>query len=332
MNRSPLPDEASQSEREAPAAQVVCLGILVADVIGRPIDAYPERGRLQLVQNISPHIGGCAANTGIGLQVLGVPTRVAGKVGRDGFGAFIRSELSSRGVDASGVVQDPDAPTSATMVLVGSDAERTFLHCVGANAYYERRDFDLALLDEARLLHIAGHGLMPRFDGAQCAQVLEAAQARGLMTSLDTAGAPDESWASNLRLCLPHLDYLVPSLHEVRALYPGENSPESIATRLLEAGVKTVALKMGEAGSFATDGRESHHVAPFRVEARDATGAGDAFAAGFLAGVLRGLGLEECAQLGNAAGALCTTQIGTVAGYRSLERTLQFIQEQKGHL
>ncbi len=309
------------------SSPVVCLGILVADVIGRPIDAYPAHGTLQLVESITPHIGGCAANTGIGLQTLGIPTRVAGKVGRDGFGAFVKGELKAHGVQTAGVVEDIAAPTSATMVMVRSDAERAFLHCTGANATFSLADFDLDVLNGAAFLHIAGHGLLPRFDGAECAQLLKIARERSIKTSLDTAGAPDALWTENLRQTLPFLDYFVPSLHEVTHLFPDENSPENIAARLLEAGVGVVALKMGERGSFVTDGRQSHVVPPYSVTAVDATGAGDAFAAGFLCGVLKGFDLKKCAQLGNAAGALCVTQVGTVAGYLSLEATLAFIKD-----
>lgn len=311
------------------SSSVLCVGILVADVIGRPIDAYPAPGTLQLVPSITPHIGGCAANTGIGLQTLGIPTRVAGKVGRDGFGDFIRTELEHHAVDATGVVEDATTPTSATMVMVRSDAERAFLHCTGANATFSLADFDLDSLDGAALLHIAGHGLMPRFDGEQTAQLLRAAHERGLKTSLDTAGAPDALWVNNLRQTLPHLDFFVPSLHEVAHLFPAEHSPEGVAERLLECGVGVVALKMGERGSFVTDGRESYLVPRFAVDAVDATGAGDAFAAGFLCGVLQGFDLKKCAQLGNAAGALCVTRVGTVAGYRSLEETLEWMENHK---
>jgi sugar/nucleoside kinase (ribokinase family) len=312
-------------------SSVVCLGIFVADVIGRPIDSYPAPGSLQLVPSITPHIGGCAANTGIGLQTLGVPTRVAGKVGRDGFGAFVKGELEAHGVETSGVVEDATTPTSATMVMVRSDAERAFLHCTGANATYTIEDFDFSLLEGATLLHIAGHGLLPQFDGAQCAKVLAAARERGIKTCLDTAGAPDAVWTENLRQCLPHLDYFVPSLHEVRHFVAEEkrDDPQAIADYFRGAGVGVVALKMGERGSFVTDGEQSYTVAPFKVDAVDATGAGDAFAAGFVCGVLNNFGLEASARLGNAAGALCVTRVGTIAGYRSLAQTLDFIEEQK---
>lgn len=307
-------------------SEVICLGILVADIIGRPIDSLPARGALQLVPSITPHIGGCAANTGIGLQTLGIETTVVGKVGRDGFGTLVRSELEAHAVTVQ-VVEDEAAPTSATMVMVSSDAERSFLHCIGANATLRFEDFDLSLLDGVKLLHIAGHGLMPSFDGAGCAQLLQIARQQGIKTSLDTAGAPDELWCRNLRSCLPHLDYFVPSLHEVQQLFPIAQTPETIAEELLRAGVGVVALKMGEAGSYVSDGTTGHFVPPFKVEAVDATGAGDAFAAGFLTGTLRGFSLETAARLGNAAGALCVTEVGTVAGYRTLPETLDFISQ-----
>ena len=300
---------------------VICLGILVADVIGRPIEAVPAPGALALVDSISLHIGGCAANTGIGLHRLGVETAIVGAVGRDGFGDFVRGVLRAEGVNSGGVISK-NAPTSATMVLVRDDGERTFLHCVGANAAFEGADFDTTLLDDARLLHVAGHGLMPAFDGAPCAEVLSDVRRCGVQTSLDTAGAPDEKWRENLRLTLPHLDYFVPSLHEVRDLFPDCQAPETIAKRLIDEGVGCVALKMGEAGSYALNrAGQSARADALDVAALDATGAGDAFAAGFLAATLRALPLETCLQMGNATGARCVGAVGTIAGLGDWDST-----------
>src|SRR5687768_13892470 len=115
---------------------IACLGILVADLLGHPIDALPPRGRLGLVDRMNLHIGGCAANTGIDLARLGVAVSILGKVGVDGLGDFVLATLRREGLDTRGVVRDDEVGTSATMVMVSSDGERTFLHHLGGNARY----------------------------------------------------------------------------------------------------------------------------------------------------------------------------------------------------
>ena len=84
-------------------SEVVCLGIFVADALGRPIDTIPEKARLQLFDRMELHTGGCAVNTGIAMAKLGMNVGVIGKVGDDGFGDFLIKVLSSHGVDTKGV-------------------------------------------------------------------------------------------------------------------------------------------------------------------------------------------------------------------------------------
>jgi len=113
--------------------EVVCLGILVADVIARPVDRVPESGSLALVDEIVLRGGGCALNTGTALTRLGLSVACAGKVGGDAFGDFIVGLLDERCVDRSLVARDASLPTSATVALVDDAGERTFLHVPGAN-------------------------------------------------------------------------------------------------------------------------------------------------------------------------------------------------------
>src|SRR3954447_19752038 len=100
---------------------IACLGVLVADLLARPVDGMPPKGRLGLVDRMELHVGGCAANTGIDLAKLGVSTAVLGKVGADGLGGFMVRTMEDAGVDVRGVVQDSSVGTSGSMVLVGSD-------------------------------------------------------------------------------------------------------------------------------------------------------------------------------------------------------------------
>jgi sugar/nucleoside kinase (ribokinase family) len=72
---------------------IVCLGIMVADVVGRPLRGLPERGRLVLVDEMELHTGGCAVNTGTALARLGLPVEVVGRIGTDPFGDFILTGL-----------------------------------------------------------------------------------------------------------------------------------------------------------------------------------------------------------------------------------------------
>jgi len=305
--------------------QVTTLGILVADILGRPIDSIPERGKLSHVKEMTLHIGGCAANTAIGLHKLGVDTACIGKVGNDGFGDYVAKFLSDSGVDVRGVRRDAVATTSATMVLVGSDGERTFLHHIGANATLKPEDVDMGIVGAGAILHIAGAFLMPGFDGEPAAKVLKAAKERGVTTSLDTAWDATGQWMKVLEPMLQHVDYFVPSYEEARLLTARED-PRDVAKALRDYGIGIVCLKMGGDGALCLSDEGEIRMPIFRVDPVDATGAGDAFAAGFLCGVVQGWDLERTVQLANAVGALCVTAMGTTAGLRSLEGTMEFIE------
>lgn len=127
--------------------------------------------------------------------------------------------------------------------------------------------------------------------------------------------------------CLPYTDYFLPSYEEARMLAGGRDDPAEIAMFLQDAGAKVVGLKMGERGSYlrAADGTEVR-VPILPVTAVDGTGAGDAYVAGFLAGLLRGWSLEECARFANAVGACCVTAMGATTGLRSFAETQAFLE------
>jgi len=173
---------------------------------------------------------------------------------------------------------------------------------------------------------VGGFFVMPGLDGAPLAQLLRDAQVLGLKTCVDTAWDTTGRWMDLLAPCLPYVDYFVPSLAEGRAM-TGLDAPEGVAQALLNAGAGIVALKMGADGSLVA-GQDGRHIrtSGFAVDAVDTTGAGDAFAAGFIAGVYLGWSLEDTARLANAVGALCVTGIGAAGGVTSLEETIAFMQ------
>ena len=209
---------------------VVCLGILVADVITRPVDRLPERGTLAFVDEVRVHGGGCALNTASALARFGVHAAVAGKLGVDPLGDVLVGLLDERGVDRRAVVRDPGAPTSATVALVGGDGERTFLHLPGANASLRAGDLDPQLLFSGRALHVGGALLLEALDGEPTAAILAEARRRGLITSLDTAYDASGRW-NRVLPSLEHLDLFTPSIAEAQAI-TGEREPDRAARKL----------------------------------------------------------------------------------------------------
>ena len=301
---------------------VVCLGIVVADAIARPVDRLPEPGTLALVEEISLRGGGCALNTATALALLGDEVALVGNVGDDPLGRFLRGVAEERRLATAGLHVDPEASTSATVVLVDGAGERTFLHLPGANGTLRVDGLDRELLFSGRALHIAGALVMPSLDGEPTAALLAEARARGLVTSLDTVWDPSGRWELVLP-ALRHLDLFSPSLAEGRAI-TGATEPSDVAAQLRERGVATVALTMGERGAYVSGEGFDGRVEAYRVDAVDGTGSGDAFTAGLLHGVLAGWPLERSARLANAVGALATTAVGATEGLRPLAATLAF--------
>ena len=303
-------------------AEIACLGLLVADIVGRPIDALPKRGTLELVERIELHTGGCAANTAVTLAKIGVSTAILGKVGQDGFGDYLAAAMAAHGLETRGLRRDPDAATAATMVVVHSDAERSFLHVIGANATFTAADVDWEVAGMARILHVAGLQLMTAFEGDGVAQTLREAKRRGLVTTLDTVMNPRSRAWDGLAPALPYLDWALPSYEEAVTL-TGEAEPERIAAKLMAAGAKNVVIKMGSEGCFvATADAQRLRVPPLAVTAVDSLGAGDAWAGGFLTGLLHGWSVERTARFANAVGACCVQSLGATTGILPLAETL----------
>jgi sugar/nucleoside kinase (ribokinase family) len=273
------------------------------------------------------HAGGCAANTGIGLAKLGVNTAISGKVGADGFGDFLVNRFASYGINTDGVIRDSVAATSATMVLVHGDGERSFLHYLGANASLKYDDIDQKRLLNTKVLHVAGSLVMPGIDGKPTAALLRQAKCAGVTTALDTVWDATGAWMSKVAPALPFVDYLLPSYEEARMLAGGLEKPDEIAAFLIDAGASTVGLKLGVRGCyFKSKNGSSFHLPVLPVQAVDALGAGDAFVAGFLAGIVRGWDVEQSARFATAVGACCVTALGATTGVKDFAGTLEFLE------
>src|SRR5689334_2001550 len=164
---------------------VICLGILVADVFASPMDSLPGEGELKTIDRFLSSVGGCAANTAVDLRRLDRSVAILGKVGSDMFGDFVVAELQRHGIDTSHVKRSSELPTSGTVILNVYGADRRYIHCIGANAGFSLRDVDTAVLASARILYVGGYLAMPGFSARDLAALFREAQSHGLTTVLD---------------------------------------------------------------------------------------------------------------------------------------------------
>ena len=304
---------------------ILIAGIAVVDAIARPVDRFPEPGGLRFFDELTISTGGCAVNSAIALAKLGIKCDVAARVGADMLGDFVSSELHRQNLSTRLLARDAKRTTSFSFAAVGPGGERSFLHTTGANAALCLEDIPLDEVRSRKFLFIAGSMLLDTFDGEQTEQLLREARRSGVVTLLDTVfveTAPAAEWQRRIGPALPHLDYFIPSLAEARAL-SGLDDPAAAARVFQKAGAKNIAIKLGSRGVFLRDAAGAERaVAAFQVDrVVDSTGAGDCWAAGFLAGLLRGVDFVGAARLGNAVAACGVQAAGATAGVKPLDET-----------
>ncbi|MCX6089671.1 MAG: carbohydrate kinase family protein [Candidatus Atribacteria bacterium] len=306
-------------------AKITCIGILVADLVGRPIDHFPEKGQLMIIPQMGLYVGGGAHNTGVVLRRLGEEVVVVGKVGKDGLGEFVVNTLKKRGIDTRGIVSTEDYPTSSTMVMVDGKGERSFIHCTGANRSLQERDILDEFFLDSQLVHISGTFLLPSFDGPDTAHFFQRVKEKGIITSLDTYWDESGKWLQTIEPSLPYIDIFISNRDESTRI-SGQRHLVENAQFFLDYGIKVVAIKMGDEGSFIMTNKEKIFVPPYRVEVVDGTGAGDAFAAGFLVGYLKNWDLDRTGRFGNACGAMCVQKMGSTEGVGDFEEVMEFMK------
>lgn len=249
-------------------------------------------------------LGGNGGISAYVLAGLGVPTVLCSVVGQDPFGHTLSAWLETRGVNLEGVLRSDAHATSTSVILFADATSQVVYHHVGAAARLGLGDIPRNLPAEAGVLLASSYPLMSGMRGGGFAAVLAETDAAGGITALDIGpaiGAPVT--VEEIVPLLPNTHYLLGNGHEIGKL-AGADDWESAASRLLDAGVRNLIVKRGRDGASMRGQGTAIDVPGFDVAANVAVGAGDAFNAGFLCAVDRGLPLDQALRLGNAVAAL----------------------------
>lgn len=290
--------------------------------IGETMVAFipQEPGALRYVQQFGKKIAGAESNVAIAAAKLGHASGWISKLGQDEFGEFVLRELRGEGVDTSCVVRTSEHPTGIMFKQfnAGGESSVTYYRNDSAASNLSYDDIDEAYIRQARIVHISG--ITPVLSES-CASAVERA------ISLARSAGVKVSFDPNIRLklrsaqqyreallpILPQCDIILLGQDEGLVLF-GCSAPEEIIAALRGLGVENIAVKLGADGAIVADRDTVLKIPAVKAAVVDTIGAGDAFNAGFLCGVLEGCPLRESGQMGALMGALAVSTYGDVEG------------------
>ena len=268
--------------------------------------------------------GGSAANTCAVAAMLGARVAYIGKVADDQLGRVFRHDIGAVGVHFPSAALHSGAPTARCLIMVTPDGQRTMNTYLGACVSLGTADIDAALVAAAAVTYLEGYLFDPPEAQAAFRAAADAAHAAGrkVALSLSDSFCVHRHRAAFRDLVDGHIDILFANEAEITALYETNTFAEAAAWARRDVGL--AALTRSEAGSLIIAGGETVEVAAAAASVIDTTGAGDAYAAGFLAGLTAGKPLAECGRLGSVAAAEVISHYGarphgdlrTVAGIR----------------
>jgi len=295
----------------------------------------PRPGETVDGQTFLQAFGGKGANQAVACARLGARVAFVGCLGDDERGAETIRNFRHEGIDVSHIRRERRAATGVALVMVDADGEKQILTAPGANQCVTAGDIQRAapLLRSTRVLLV-------QYEVPQAAVIKAAQIARkaGALVVVDPAPARPTP-----KRLLRLIDIVRPNSAEAKALtgldIRDRNTARRAAAKLFSAGVKVVAVQIGDAGDLVLwpAGRASpraaqeHFLPRLKVKTVDATGAGDAFAAGLAVALAEGRNYREAGILANAAAALTTTKLGAQPALPNREAVARFLRLSSDH-
>jgi len=274
------------------------------------LDRLPEPGEEVVAKRMLYRPGGAAATVAAQLASLGHTVFLASRVGSGPLSAIALEGLKKAGVDLRHLQQDPEHPTTNVLVFVFPGGERSMVASAGASRELDAREFKPRFLDTMDALVVSAYALVGGPQREYAVKAMAAAKKREVPIFVDLGTGAVRQGGRDLIPTLRTADYVLMNQDELLELTGKSSISEAIA-ELRKEGIERVVIKVGPLGAIVATPEEEALVEPFEVdEVVDTTGAGDAFTAGFVHGVLSGKSLTEAARIGNIAGALATTAVG----------------------
>ena len=322
---------------------VICLGELLIDFVSLDRD-------VSLVESsgFTKAPGGAPANVAAGVSKLGMNAGFIGKVGDDPFGAFLRKVLTDISIDTQFLIADPDARTTLSFVAQKSDGVRDcmFYRNPGADMLLRPEELEATYFEGAVFFHFGSISLGCEPVKSATLRAIEIAKAQGLLISYDPNLRPSlwpdmETARREILAGFPLADVVKISEEEYGVIF-GVETPEACAEAVLKMGPRLCVVTLGPKGCYYSDGTNTGYLPTFdEVIVLETTGAGDAFVAATLAGLVTRIRNGDPQALvaddtfvriltfANAAGSLATTKLGAIPSLPDSQQVISFLAAQE---
>ena len=296
-------------------------------------------GSIKYADRFSKHIAGAESNFAIGITRLGFKAGWISKVGDDPLGDFVEFSVRGEGVDVSELKRDSDRPTGLMIKeILSKDRARVFYYRKdSAASAISVSDINEDYLKQAKYIHLSG--ITPALSKSAreaVLRVIEIAAENKIKISFDP-NIRQKLWRDKEKMkkvlleIIKKTDIILPGIEEAEILL-GIKEPEKAAKKFHQLMGGTVVLKLGEQGALYYDGMKMDKIDAYPVEeVVDPIGAGDAFAAGLIAGFLKEMNLAEAVKLANLVGAYCVRVRGDIEGLPSW-REVEIIQGEQSEM
>jgi ribokinase len=288
---------------------VIGFGALNVDTLLK-VDKIAGAEEESFIHDYTEACGGSAANTMVGLARLGCKVGFIGKVVDDHEGKLQIDCFKTEGVDTEGIIHAPKGKSGVCLGFVDKKGARALYINPGVNDQIEFRELQAAYVTQTQFLHLSSFVGEKSF---RAQKKLMSLLPDSVKISFDPGSLYAQKGFSAIEPIIQNSFVMMPNAVEL-ALLTGESDIPKGAALLLDAGVKIVAVKLGAKGCYVTNGEEKGIIQPFKVAVVDTTGAGDAFNAGFLYGLIHDKSLFQCGRLGNFVASRSVMKMGARDG------------------
>ena len=295
--------------------EIICAGIIVADVFLPPIDKLPNEGELIKIDEPAHQVGGCASNTAIALSKLGKKAGIIGMVGSDSIGEQLIRLLINEKINTNAVFKTKEASTSQTIIVPVKNQDRRYIHYFGANSKISVSDIDNGLHgylypNQMKIFIFGGYLLMPNIDSKELAALFKKLKDQKYTVILDIAVTNNQTGVSEkIKDVLPFVDYFFPNDDESFQITNLEK-PQDQAKCFMDWGVKATAITCGTKGVFYKDLESVYQLEPYKINFVDGSGSGDAFTAGMAIGISESWPTLDSLKFGAVLGASVCQGLG----------------------